>query len=52
MAKYHRWNPNNKKGGRKKTKIKNKLKNKKENIINKDEKNNEKIRTLKYRLGL
>ena len=52
MAKYHRWNPDNKKAGRKKTRSKLGLTSRLNNIINKDEKNNEKIRTLKYRLGL
>ena len=47
MAKYHRWNPDNKKAGRKKVRSKLGLTSRLHNIINKDEKNNEKIRTLK-----
>lgn len=52
MAKYHRWNPDNKKAGRKKTRSKLGLTSKLHNAIKKDENINEKIRTLKYRLGL
>jgi hypothetical protein len=52
MAKYRRWSTENKKAGRKKTRSKLGLTSRLHNIINKDEKNNEKFRTLKYRLGL
>lgn len=52
MAKYHRWNPDNKKAGRKKTRSKLGLTSRLHNIIKKDETINEKIRALKYKLGL
>jgi hypothetical protein len=52
MAKYHRWNPDNKKAGRKKVRSKLGLTSRLHNIINKDEKQNEKDKALKYRLGL
>lgn len=52
MAKYQRWNPDNKKAGRKKIRSKLGLTSRLHNSIKRDETINEKIRTLKYRFGI